>query len=72
MTKLTSLAARRQNQPGKYRDTNGVILQITKTVSSSVEKLWFAWSSHLGKQREANLISSPDLSLASAHIEAAK
>lgn len=71
MPKLTSLAVRRQNQPGKYRDTDGLILQVTRNKSGTVRKSWLVRYSCLGKQREVGLGCFPELSLADARMEAA-
>ena len=72
MPKLTSLAIGRQNTPGKYRDENGLILQVTKNRSGQVRKSWLVRYSIFGKQREIGLGTFPNISLAGARIKAAE
>lgn len=70
MPKLTSLAVSRQDNPGKYRDQNGLILQVSKSKSGNIRKSWLVRYSCFGKQREMGIGAFPDISLSKARLKA--
>lgn len=70
MARLTALAVSRKNQPGKYPDEHGLMLQVTKNKSGDVSKSWYVRYSLGGKRTEMGLGGYPALSLADARDEA--
>lgn len=66
MPKLAALNVARQNEPGRYSDENGLILQVSKNRSGLVRKSWLVRYALHGKRREMGIGSFPEIALKEA------
>ena len=69
--KLSALAVRALDRPGRHSDGGGLYLHITDD-GRSVRRRWIFRYSRFGRTRELGLGSGRDLSLANARVEASK
>ncbi|WP_373489998.1 tyrosine-type recombinase/integrase, partial [Parasphingorhabdus sp.] len=69
--KLSALAVRSLDKPGRHSDGGGLYLHITKD-GQSARRRWIFRYSRFGRTRELGLGSGRDLSLANVRVEASK